>query len=207
MPARPKTSRAEIVSAALDLINEGGADGLSMLAVAQKVGVRGPSLYKHFPDRATLLKAVESHLFEKLGAALADAAPGCGDRENAKQMASAYRNFAKQNPRGYALMFASGLPDAEAATIRRAAAQPALDLLYGLLGDADAALSAARAFTAFCHGFVSMELAGAFRLGGDIEQAFAEGVEVVLAGIIVRAKKEAWTPVKALDGTERNAIR
>jgi hypothetical protein len=40
--------------------------------------------------------------------------------------------------------------------------------------------------TAFCHGFVSMELAGAFRLGGDIDHAFAEGIETVLAGIIAR---------------------
>jgi Tetracyclin repressor-like, C-terminal domain len=55
--------------------------------------------------------------------------------------------------------------------------------------DFSAALPAARATSAFCHGFVSMELAGAFRLDGDIDRAFAESVEAVLAGIEARSRK------------------
>ncbi|MGO9983887.1 MAG: TetR/AcrR family transcriptional regulator [Rhodomicrobium sp.] len=175
------------MAAALALINETGAAELSMLAVAKRVGVRGPSLYKHFADRAALLRAVETQLFQELGASLAKASSESREGEAAKRMAYAYRDFARRNPGAYALMFTSGLPEEQAASIRRAAAQPVLDLLCRRLGDANAALSGARAFTAFCHGFVSMELAGAFRLGGDIEAAFAEGVEVLLAGIIARA--------------------
>ncbi len=198
MPARPKTSSADIVAAALALTNDAGADALSMLAVAEKVGVRGPSLYKHFADRAALLKAVETRLFQELGAALAEAVSEGYDGEAAKRMAFAYRAFAKRNPRAYALMFLSGATDEQAVAIRRSAARPALDLLNHMLGDADAALTAARAITAFCHGFVSMELAGAFRLGGDIEKAFAGGVEMVLAGIAARAKQSGGAPAKPL---------
>jgi AcrR family transcriptional regulator len=186
VPAKPKTSHTDIIRAALELINEAGADELSMLAVAEKVGVRGPSLYKHFEDRAALLRAVETHLFEALGTELTEAAEK--GSSSAKQMAFTYRAFAKRNPQAYALMFVSALPEDEALAANQAAAKPVMEALYGLLGDADATLSAARALTAFCHGFVSMELAGAFRLGGDIEKAFTEGVETVLAGITVRAK-------------------
>ena len=39
------------------------------------------------------------------------------------------------------------------------------------------ALEGARLVVAWAHGFVSMELAGAFRLGGDVDEAFAFGVE------------------------------
>jgi AcrR family transcriptional regulator len=149
----------------------------------------GKTLYKHFEGRAALLGAVETHLFEELGKELAEAASDGGGA--AKRVASGYRAFAKRNPRAYALMFASALPKEEGVAASQAAAKPVLGVLCDLLGDADAAVSAARALTAFCHGFVSMELAGAFRLGGDIEKAFAEGVETVLAGIMVRPKNSS----------------
>jgi AcrR family transcriptional regulator len=189
MPAKAKTSSQEIVAAALALINEAGADNLSMHAVAQKVGVRGPSLYKHFADRAALLRAAETQLFQELGAILAQAASVDGESEAAKRCAFAYRAFAKRNPRAYALMFASVLANEEAAAVRQTAAQPVLELFLRMFrNDLNAALAAARAMTAFCHGFVSMELADAFRLGGCIDHAFAEGIETVLAGIMARAQ-------------------
>jgi hypothetical protein len=40
----------------------------------------------------------------------------------------------------------------------------------------DRALEEARLLTAWATGFVSMELAGAFRMGGDIDEAFEYGL-------------------------------
>jgi hypothetical protein len=37
--------------------------------------------------------------------------------------------------------------------------------------------------TAFLHGFVSMENAGAFKLGGNVGQAFAFGLETLVASL------------------------
>jgi hypothetical protein len=59
------------------------------------------------------------------------------------------------------------------------AVAPLLTLAERLVGP-DRALDAARLLTAFVHGFVSMELAGAFRLGGDIDEAFRYGVDVLV---------------------------
>lgn len=42
------------------------------------------------------------------------------------------------------------------------------------------ALDAARTFVAFVHGFVSLELAGTFRLGGDPSIAFRFGVQKLI---------------------------
>ncbi|WP_433133439.1 TetR-like C-terminal domain-containing protein [Micromonospora sp. CA-240977] len=44
-----------------------------------------------------------------------------------------------------------------------------------LAGEAHA-LDAARTLTAWANGFISMELAGAFKLGGDIDKAYEFGI-------------------------------
>ena len=37
--------------------------------------------------------------------------------------------------------------------------------------------------TAWATGFLTMELAGAFRLGGDLDEAYAFGLETIVAGL------------------------
>ena len=55
-----------------------------------------------------------------------------------------------------------------------------------LVGEADA-LEGARTIVAWAHGFVTMELAGAFRLGGDLDAAYAFGIEAILSGVSASA--------------------
>ena len=47
-------------------------------------------------------------------------------------------------------------------------------------------LPAARTFTAWIFGFCTMEQAGAFRLGGDVDEAFEFGLDALLGAIGVR---------------------
>ena len=51
------------------------------------------------------------------------------------------------------------------------------------LADPAHALSAARTIVAWAHGFITMELAGAFRHGGDVEQAWDFGLDRILAAV------------------------
>ncbi|MEO1657674.1 MAG: TetR/AcrR family transcriptional regulator [Pseudomonadota bacterium] len=170
----PKISPDQIISAARGLIQEHGTQLLSVDALATSLGVKAPSLYKHFPNKAAILRAVEDSLFLELGDVLSEAmATTKGDRIAAG--CNAYRQFAKDHQRLYPLLFTSRPDDEEAIRVRLTAAQPLIKE-FSAFGET-AALKKARVITAFVHGFVSMELSGAFHLGDGVEQAFEEGVD------------------------------
>jgi hypothetical protein len=96
-------------------------------------------------------------------------------------MAAAYRQFARSNPVTYTLMMAPQAgPDATARSVRAAAA---LLRVVAEVAGPEHALPAARTIVAWTHGFISMELAGAFRLGGDVERAWDFGLDRIVAAV------------------------
>ncbi len=57
-PSKPIISKDLAAKAALEVIDEEGLDGLSLQRVAKKLGVKAPSLYYHFHNKADMLAAV-----------------------------------------------------------------------------------------------------------------------------------------------------
>ena len=172
MPTPERTSLAAIVTAGRELLEQGGPAGVTMSAVAERVGVRPPSLYKRVQGRDALLLLVVEAVADDLGGRL-EASEG-----SVAALARVYRAFAHEQPEGFRLMFAI---DGAADTMARAA-QPVLRAVAALVGE-ERALDAARLVTAWATGFLNMELAGAFRLGGDVDGAFAYGLDRLTAGL------------------------
>lgn len=176
MPTPRRTSSDAVVAAAADVLEDSGPDGLTMQAVAQRVGVRAPSLYKHVDGRDDLLRLVAEAAADALARELdAAARPGLPPADALVGCAHALRAFARERPAAFRLVFSPGAestrPGPEA--VARASA-PVLRVAEQLAGPDDA-LAAARTITAWAGGFVSMELADAFRLGGDVDEAFEYG--------------------------------
>lgn len=184
MPAPSRTSKQAIVVAASQLLEEDGLDGVTMARVAERVGVRGPSLYKHVPNRALLIRAIAQQVTHDLGVTIEAAAGSSEDPRAAfRAIAHAYRDFVRARPNGYGLLFAHLAPESMPDTAELAAiGRPIVRRMEELVGP-DGALEAARALVAWEHGFLSMELAGAFRLGGDVDDAYRFGIESILAGV------------------------
>lgn len=183
MPAPPKTSDTQIVEAARSLLESKGRDGFSMNDVAAAVGVRAPSLYRRFEDRAAILEAVELSLLRDLERTLAKSMVPRRPLETLRSQARAYRAFAKTNPNGYSLLFdVRSRSTEEGMRARAAALAPAMPAFKALVGQENALL-AARVLTPFLHGFVSMEIGEAFRLGGGLDAAFEHGVSTILHGL------------------------
>lgn len=165
MPTPERTSLSEIVTAGREILESGGPAKLTMQAVAVRVGVRAPSLYKRVRDRDALLALVAQATAEDLGRQLKASV------QSLTALAHVYRRFANRNPEGFRHMFAV----AEAAPALGLASEPVLRLTRSMVGEEDA-LDAARLIAAWVTGFVDMELAGAFRLGGDLDRSFAFGL-------------------------------
>jgi AcrR family transcriptional regulator len=181
MPAHPQTSTAAIVAAGRHLLEERGMGALTMHDVADAVGVRAPSLYKRVRGRPDLFRLILEDVAGELTSAL-DAAASSGDPvADLRAMAAAYRRFASSNPVAYTLMFAPhAVPGATARSVRSSATF--LRVVAEIAGPRHA-LPAARTIVAWAHGFITMELAGAFRLGGDVEQAWHFGLDRVLTAV------------------------
>ncbi|KJL41438.1 MULTISPECIES: TetR/AcrR family transcriptional regulator [Microbacterium] len=172
MPTPERTSYAEIVAAGRDILEESGPAGLTMQSVAQRVGVRAPSLYKRVRDRDALIGAVAAATVDDLTGRLE-----ASDR-SLEGLARAYRALAHERPEGFRLMFAAAAPQ----ELLDRAGLTIVDSAAVITGE-EHALDAARLVTAWATGFIHMELAGAFRLGGDVDGAFDYGLAALRRGL------------------------
>jgi TetR/AcrR family tetracycline transcriptional repressor len=68
-------SRAAVVAAALDILNEAGLEQVSLRKVAERLGVKAPSLYWYVEDKAALYALMSESVFRSC----LDAMPACAD--------------------------------------------------------------------------------------------------------------------------------
>jgi AcrR family transcriptional regulator len=175
MPTPARTSLHEIVVAGRTILETEGIDGLTMQRVASAVGIRAPSLYKRVRDRGDLVRLILTDAVSELTRTLDASVTGDPHRDLAA-LAQAYRDFARTYPETYAALY-SRLPEGSRIDADlNARASAALVRTAGALAGPEEALEAARTVVAWANGFIGMELAGAFRLGGDVDRAFAYGI-------------------------------
>ena len=176
MPTPERTSLGAIVEAARETLESDGLSGLTMQAVAKRVGVRAPSLYKRLEGREELIRLVAEATFTDLAARL--------DVEtDLIQLATSFRRFGHDQPAAFLLVMTPGpgVPTARPEFVR--AASDAVRRSAGVLAGDEHALDAARTLTSWAVGFISMELNGGFNLGGDIEGAWEFGLERIVFSI------------------------
>jgi AcrR family transcriptional regulator len=178
------TPRArEIVAVARELLEQEGHEALSMRNLAERLGIRAPSIYKHFPSKEALEAALISIGFSEQ-ASVFDAALDASD-EPLDAMAEAYRAFAGRHPHLYRLMterpldrslLAPGAEESAVAPVVRAAG-----------GDRDLA----RATWAFAHGMTILELNGRFPPDADLDAAWRRGIAALRAAIAATVRERA----------------
>jgi AcrR family transcriptional regulator len=102
---RSKNTTRNIAIAARRLLDAGGAEAVTMRAVAKATGITAMAIYRHYPDREALLNALADEGFEELAALLAGRRLTGGVEARLLQMADVFLDHALANPRLFELMF------------------------------------------------------------------------------------------------------
>lgn len=98
--------RAELISAALDMLDTQSAASLSLRQVAQQAGVSHNAPYHHFSDRTAMLEAVGVEAMRRFVAAQRDAAESSTTARGALfDMGAAYVEWASRHPGAFAVVF------------------------------------------------------------------------------------------------------
>jgi AcrR family transcriptional regulator len=156
-----------IAIVARDLLETEGPDALTMRRLAEHLGIRAPSLYKHVPNKAALEAVIIADGFQE--AAMAFEAATEGESDPLPALVDAYRAFAAAHPHVYRLMTDRPLPrDLLPPGLEARTAKPLLR--------ATGTPARARAAWAFIHGMIMLELNARFPADGVTEQAWHSGI-------------------------------
>jgi AcrR family transcriptional regulator len=139
--------RDDIVAGAAEVLDETGDESsVTLRAVARRVGIAPPSIYRHFADQPSMMLAVVQRTFEELETELRGALDAEGDDPRARLFAvcTGYLAFARTHPGRYRTMFGGlWMPDLEASSLTEAdmhaLGEPSLRLLADALGECVAA--------------------------------------------------------------------
>jgi AcrR family transcriptional regulator len=185
---RAGLSRTAVVEAAGVLADEGGLENLSLVDLAERLGIRKPSLYNHVAGIGDLRRELALVGLQELGRGLSRAAAGKAGDEGIFALAQAYRTFVKQRPglyeatvRSYRL---SDPDNAELAAAEEEAMEPVLAVLASCgIREWDEAIHAARGLRSVAHGFATLEEAGGFGMSVDQDESFCRLVRAYVAGL------------------------
>jgi AcrR family transcriptional regulator len=165
----------DVVEAARRILEREGPDGLTMRRVAERMGIRAPSLYKHVDGKEELEELLMADAFHELGQQLHDAVGSLGKGGSRKkaltELARVYRRWALAHPHLYRLVTGGPLPrERMPEGLEAWTAEP---VVMAAGGDPDRA----RAVWAFAHGMTILELDGRFPPDADLDAAWAAGID------------------------------
>ena len=167
---RPLGPRAtEIVAAARRLLEDEGAEALTMRRLGEELDVKAPSLYKHVSGKAAIEDVLVEQAFAELGAELRAAIDGLTPAAAVEPLLQTYRRVGLAHPNLYRL--------ATVGALRRDDLVPGLEDWSGepfllVMGEAYLAQVAWSA----AHGMVTLELDGRYPPDTDLERSWAVAV-------------------------------
>jgi AcrR family transcriptional regulator len=186
MARRPGVSldHAAVVAGAADLADSQGLEGLTLAALAVRLGVQQPSLHHHVAGLPGLRRDLALVGLRELTHRLERVAMGKSGEPALLALAHAYRAFAHEHPGLYAAALRAPIPtDVE----WYAAYEDQIGVFLAVLaGDGltgEDALHATRGLHSLLHGFVALETGGGFVMPLDRDESFHRLMHMFATGL------------------------
>lgn len=157
---RRQWTRGEILDAAWEVARRDGVAALALREVAERVGLRTPSLYYYFPSKTALYEAMYAAGMQQFADQVLASPVGQDARETLRNRARAFVATAVADPVRYELLFHRPVPEFVPAPEHLTFALTVLDTTRQLAAAAGIAGEAAfDLFMATMRGLIAMQIA------------------------------------------------
>ncbi|MEV7097285.1 WHG domain-containing protein [Amycolatopsis sp. NPDC051045] len=176
---------ALVTEVSAELADEIGFPQLTMGLLAERLGVKTPSLYKHVTSQADLNHRIATLAMTELADAIRDATQGRAGSDALIAGAHAMRLYVKKHPGRYAAGNAvkpTGPDDPLIAAAGRVLASWSA-MLHGYRIDPSQEIHALRMVRTILHGFATLEVAGNFRIDADVDVSFTWMINFIDHGL------------------------
>ena len=183
-----------ILKTAADLADAEGIANVTLKALAEKLGVKPPSLYKHINGLEELNKALMLYGWKSLEKKVTRAAVGKSKEDAIRAIFYAYRDYVKEHPGVFEAMQWYNMYQSEE---NLQATEEIVAVLFQVLSAYDLQeeqkVHIVRMFRVFLQGFFMVEIHGGFGNPVSITESFDFSLEILLNGIenLTKGKSES----------------
>ena len=190
--ARQGLTRADIIGAAIKMIESEGLHGFSLRELASRLHIKAASLYNHISSSDELYTEIGYYAISELKKAQIDAIAGKQRAEAVEALADAYHRFGKERPEIYKVILS--LPMVKNDALQTAAGdivEPIMVVLSRYRLAEEHKMHLQRVLRSIMHGFISQEEAGCFRhFPADVSDSYKMAVQGFIL-LLEHAEKEA----------------
>jgi len=182
---RAGLTAAEVVRVAADIADETGFANVTLGLVAERLGVRAPSLYKHVDGLADLQHRIATLAMTEFGDIASDAAAGLAGRDALAALASALRSYVTAHPGRYTATIGAEFTGPDDPLLK--AGTRVIELIGAVLRgyriDEALIVHAIRSVRCTLHGWAVLQAVNGFQWSGDLDVSFEALIDFMDNGL------------------------
>lgn len=183
MSHRAGLDQSIVVEAAAKLVDEEGIEQLTLGRLAERLGVRTPSLYNHVAGLPGLKHDLALYCLRDMLDRSTRAAVGKSRAEAIFAFANTYLSYARETPGRYALTLAPDPDDQEVQLLAKQIVNVVQAILAPYNLSEEDTIHAIRSLRSIIHGFTLLEEASGFRIPVDPNASFQWLMNMFITGL------------------------
>jgi AcrR family transcriptional regulator len=182
---RAGLTAGEVVRVAADIADETGFANVTLGLVAERLGVRAPSLYKHVDGLADLQHRIATLAMTEFGDIASDAAAGLAGRDALAALANALSSYVTAHPGRYTATIGAEFTGPDDPLLK--AGTRVIELIGAVLRgyriDEALIVHAIRSVRCTLHGWAVLQAVNGFQWSGDLDVSFEALIDFMDSGL------------------------